>query len=259
MMSGFRTFVLALVLAVPVLCKAEPALRPVKVVLFPVREAEIVSRIDGTVSRCLLKMGDAFKKGDLIMQIDDSRHRIEVLRAKAREKDVQIQAKFANETYLSYKKLFEENIQSHNELARRKAEADSLKARELISAADLSEAQLRLGYCLFKAPFAGRLEQMLCREHETVRAGQPVFKIIDDSALLAVMNIPQESALQIGSEVKMSFREGKVTASGKVREISPRADHRSGTVEVKVLLDNSRKNLSAGMVGVMDSVKEGGF
>ena len=258
-MSAVKAFCLTLLAALPVLLSAGPAARPVKVVLFPVREAEIVSRIDGTVQLCALKMGDSFKKGELIMKIDDSRHRIELARAKARQTDIRIQAKFAHDTYLSYKKLFEENIQSHNELARRKAEADSLKARELISAADLSEAQLMLGYCLFKAPFAGRLEQMLCREHETVRAGQPVFKIIDDSALLAVMNIPQESALKVGSEVKMSFRDGKVTVSGKVREISPRADHRSGTVEVKVWLENSRKTLSAGMVGVMDSVKEGGF
>ena len=253
MRSCVRTFILVLLLAVPVLCKAEPASRPVKVVLFPVREAEIVSRIDGTVSRCALKMGDAFKKGDLIMQIDDSRHRIEVTRAKAREKDVQIQAKFANETYLSYKKLFEENIQSHNELARRKADSDSLQARVLISAADVSEAELMLGYCVFKAPFSGRLEQMHCREHETVRAGQPVFKIIDDSALLAVMNVPQELGVKSGEMISMAFCDGKVKVSGKVHEISPRADHRSGTVEVKVLVNNPKRLLSAGMVGAMIS------
>ena len=252
-MASLRLLFLTLCLALPVLLKAEPALRPVKVVLFPVREAEIVSRIDGTVRNCVLKMGDAFKKGDLIMQIDDSRHRIELARAKAREQDVKIQAQFAKETYLSYKQLFEEKIQSHNELARRKAEADSLQARLLISAADVNEAQLMLGYCVFKAPFAGRLEQMLCREHETVRAGQPVFRIIDDSSLLAVMNVPQELPLRKGSVIKMAFRDGKTAVSGKVYEISPRADHRSGTVEVKALVENAKKTLSAGMVGFMIS------
>lgn len=255
-MAFVKALWLVLLLTLPVLSGAGPAARPVKVVLFPVREAEIVSRIDGTVKLCALKMGDSFKQGDLIMQIDDSRHRIELARAKARQADVKIQAKFAQETYLSYKKLFEENIQSHNELARRKAEADSLHARELISAADLSEAQLMLGYCVFKAPFAGRLEQMLCREHETVRAGQPVFRIIDDSSLLAVMNIPQESAVKVGSLVRMSFRNGTVAVSGKVREVSPRADHRSGTIEVKVLVNNSKGTLSAGMVGAMTSFTE---
>ena len=258
-MASLRTLFLTLCLALPVLLMAEPALRPVKVVLFPVREAEIVSRIDGTVKLCALKMGENFKKGDLIMQIDDTRQRIELARSQARLRDVKVQAKFAHETYLSYKKLFEENVQSHNELARRKAEADSLRARELIAGADLSEAQLMLSYCVFKAPFAGRLEQLLCREYETVRAGQPVFRIIDDSSLLAVMNIPQEFPLKVGSEVKMRFRNGGVTVTGKVREISPRADHRSGTVEVKVLVQNSGRLLSAGMVGAMVSHKENGI
>ena len=250
-MGRLRTLFLGLLLALPVLSMAEPVSRPVKVVLFPVREAEIVSRIDGTVRKCALKMGDSFRKGDLIMQIDDSKHRIEGDRAKAREQDVRIQAKFAHATYLSYKKLFEESIQSHNELARRKAEADSLQARMGIAAADVAEAQLMLSYCLFKAPFAGRLEQMLCREHETVRAGQPVFKIIDDSALLAVMNLPQEFPVKVGSSVEMTFRNGEVTVIGKIYEISPRADHRSGTVEVKALVNNSKRTLSAGMVGAM--------
>lgn len=248
-----KSLCLILLAALPVLLAG----RPVKVVLFPIREAEIVSRIDGTVKRCALKMGDSFKKGDLIMQIDDSRHRIELARAKARENDVKIQAKFALDTYLSYKKLFEENIQSHNELARRKAESDSLQARILISAADVAEAQLMLGYCVFKAPFAGRLEQMLCHEHETVRAGQPVFKIIDDSSLLAVMNISQEQPVKVGASVKMVFRNGTVAVTGKVHEISPRADHRSGTVEVKVLVRNPGGTLSAGMVGAL-AVTPGG-
>ena len=249
-----RKFFPAILAILPVLLFAEPAERPVKVVLFPVREAEIVSRIDGTVRHCALKMGDAFKKGDLIMQIDDSRHRIELDRAQAKESDVRYQAKFAWETYLSYKKLFEENIQSHNELARRKAEADSLKAREKIAAADVQDARLILGYCTFKAPFDGRLEQMLCREHETVRAGQPVFKLIDDSSLLAVMNIPQELSISTGSTVKLAFRDGVVTVTGKVYEISPRADHRSGTVEVKALVSNRERKLYSGMVGTL--VKE---
>ena len=249
-----RVFFLTLLALLPVLLKAEPGERPVKVVLFPVREAEIVSRIDGTVRICALKMGDSFKKGDLIMKIDDSRHRIELARAEAKSADVRFQAKFAWETYLSYKKLFEENIQSHNELARRKAEADSLKAREQIAAADVKDAQLILGYCTFKAPFNGRLEQMLCREHETVRAGQPVFKIIDDSSLLAVMNIPQELAVSVGTSVKLAFRDGAVAVKGKICEISPRADHRSGTVEVKALVANSDRKLYSGMVGVL--VKE---
>ena len=258
-MALVKSLFLILLAALPLLSVAGAAERPVKVVLFPIREAEIVSRIDGTVKLCALKMGENFKKGDLILQIDDTRHRIELARVQARLKDVKIQARFAYETYLSYKKLFEENIQSHNELARRKAEADSLHARELIASADLSEAQLMLSYCVFKAPFAGRLEQLLCREHETVRTGQPVFRIIDDSSLLAVMNVPQDFPIKVGSQVRMRFRNGAVTVAGKVREISPRADHRSGTVEVKALVQNSGKLLSAGMVGAMVPHKESGI
>ena len=108
-----------------------------------------------------------------------------------------------------------------------------------------------LSYCTFKAPFAGRLEQMLCREFETVRAGQPVCRIIDDSSLLAVMNIAQGYPVKPGDSVKLAFHDGKIVVTGKVREISPRADHRSGTVEIRALVDNFARTLSAGMVGIL--------
>ena len=221
--------------------------RPVKAVLFPYQEATLVSQIDGTVKKYFFRVGERFKSGVCIMQIDDTPYRIELERVTARKEEIDVQLALAKETYISQKKLFEQDFQSKLELQRREAEYQALSARSKIARADCEEAKLRVGYCRKEAPFDGRIEQMLCREHETVRAGQPLFRIIDDRQLLAVMNIPLTDLKPVGAELKFSF--GKQIVTGKVYEISPQADHRSGTIEVKALIRNSSGKLTSGMTG----------
>lgn len=224
--------------------------RPVKAALFPFREAVVVSEIDGLIRNYTVRIGEHFKSGDCIVTIDDTRYRIEVARAEAKLEEIAVQAKFAGEAYRSQKKLFEEDFQSKIEFERRKTEFDTLTARAKIAQTECDEARLRLSYCKKTAPFDGRLEEMFCRTHETVRAGQPLYRIIDDRRLLAVMNIPLGELRPIGEVLRFLFEDGKCRADGKIWEVAPRADHRSGTIEVKVLLDNRDGRLTAGMTGV---------
>ena len=223
---------------------------PVKVVLFPFREAEIVARIDGTVQKHHFRVGEHFGDGALLVKIDDTRYKIELERAEARAEEAKLQAKLAREIYVSQKELFEQEFQSKLELQKREAEAASADARQRIADADVNEAEMLLGYCSVSAPFAGKLERIHCREYENVRIGQPLIKIIDDASLLAVMNMPLSELRPVGTPLTMSFRNGAAEVNGKILEIAPQADHRSGTIEVKVLVANDSGALVPGMTGV---------
>lgn len=225
--------------------------RSVKVVLFPFREAEIAAKVDGTVKEYRFRVGERFKANDTLVLLDDTRYKIDCLRSESAAQDAKIQAEFALESYESQKRLYAENFQSKIELKRREMESASATARKQIADANYQEAKLLLSYCTLKVPFAGRIEEILCREHETVRAGQPLFKVIDDGQLLAVMNVPVSSPRAIGTELTFKFANIPETVKGKVFEVSPRADHRSGTIEIKALIDNSSGKLSAGLTGVL--------
>jgi len=227
-------------------------LTAVKAVLFPRREAMIAARIDGTVLRHHFLVGQRFKAGDMITQIDDAHYRLMAARSEAQKLEASTLAAIAAEAYAAQKKLYEENMQSKVELDRREAELATARARQKITQAEYSEAILQLGYCRIAAPFDGRVEEILIREHETVRAGQPVVRVIGDRELLAVVNLPVGLLSKVHGALAFRFPEGPdgLEVSGKVFEISPRADHRSGTIEVKVLIDNSSGKLTSGMTGV---------
>ena len=208
----------------------------VKTVLFPFREAVIAARADSTLLPYRFKLGEAFGEGDVLVTLDDSRYAIEAKRAAE-------QFEFARATFEDKKQLREKNFTSDYEL--KKAAFDRQIAEN-----DLAGAKLNLSYCTVRAPFAGKIVEIQTREYETVRPGQPLFRIIDDNRLLAVMNVPQNDAVltTVGSPVVISVSDGR-TAKGTVYEVTPQADHRTGTVRIRVLIDNGDGKLRAGMTG----------
>lgn len=227
----------------------------VRVVLTPFREAELAARIDCTVMKHAFRVGEHFNAGDVLIKMDDTRLKIDVLRAKAKAAEAAVMVKFAQQRFEAQKELFEENFQSKLELDRQRTELESALSRKQIADAEFSDAEVLFSYCQIKAPFAGRIEKIHCREFESVRVGQPLVKIIDDSQLLAVMNIPLELQKKVGDAMKMTFKDGKISAEGKILEVSPQADFRSGTIEVKVLVPNKTGTLTAGSVGFWEGEK----
>ena len=209
----------------------------VKTVLFPFREAVIAARADSTLLPYRFKLGEAFGEGDVLVTLDDSRYALEEQRAAG-------QFEFARATYEDKKQLREKNFTSDYEL--KKADFDRRTAEN-----DLASARLNLSYCTIKAPFAGKIVEIQTREYETVRPGQPLFRIIDDNRLLAVMNVPMDdkTLTSVGSAVSIRIPDCDQTANGTVYEVTPQADHRTGTIRIRVLIDNADGKLRAGMTG----------
>lgn len=209
----------------------------VKAVLFPFREAVIAARAESTLLPYRFKLGEPFKAGEVLTALDDSRYALEVRRATE-------QADFARTVFEDKKQLRAKNFTSDHEL--KKAEFDLSVAES-----SLADAKLNLSYCTVKAPFAGKLAEIRTQEYETVRPGQPLFRIIDDNRLLAVMNVPlNDVALTaVGNPVTIAVEGGNLAAKGRIYEVAPQADHRTGTVRIRVLIDNGDGKLRAGMTG----------
>ena len=209
----------------------------VKAVLFPFREAVIAARAESTLLPYRFKLGEPFKAGEVLTALDDSRYALEVRRATE-------QADFARAVFEDKKQLRAKNFTSDYEL--KKAEFDLSVAES-----SLADAKLNLSYCIVKAPFAGKLAEIRTQEYETVRPGQPLFRIIDDNRLLAVMNVPLNDAAltTVGNPVVVSVSGTDRKAKGTVYEVAPQADHRTGTVRIRVLIDNGDGKLRAGMTG----------
>ncbi len=223
------------VLGTTILCGGEE----VKAVFFPFREAVISTRADSTLLTYNFKIGEPFEAGDIVVSLDDARYKLE-------EKIATDHLEFANATYEDQKQLREKNFTSDFEL--KKAEYSRLVAEN-----ENAVAQLNHSYCQIKSPFSGKIVEIMTREYESVCPGQPLFRIIDDNQLLALINVPMYTLAltTIGNSVSIRIVGSDLEAKGTVYEVTPQAEHRTGTVRVRVLIDNHEGRFKAGMTGVI--------
>ncbi len=223
----------------------------VKVVFFPFREAILASRIDGVVLENNLRIGQRFKQGEVLVRLDDVRFRVELERVQALEKESIALCDFAKETLKAQEDMFKQAMISEIDFKKAKLDVETSAARLLAIRANLKEAQNQLSYCVISAPIAGRIEEIATRSFENLRAGQPLVRIIDDNLLKAVMFVPVSLLEQLkpGTDVDLFCTDTKKAIKGKVYEIAPRADHRSGTIEIHAVVDNRDGGITAGMTG----------
>ena len=232
---------------------------PVKVVLFPFREAILATQIDGVVEKYNFRPGAPFKKNDILLKLNDTKYNNDLLRMRALMKEAELNAAYAKQKWEDNKRLYKDDLQSEIEVL--KSELDAKVAAERFQTARINyaDALLQLAFCTVKAPFDGRVEKHLTREFETVRNSQPLISIIDDNQLLGVMNLPTTRLpkIKIGIPVTIKVNETGAVVTGTVYEIAGRADHRSETIEIKVLLDNAEHRFSAGMSGTLIQLGDG--
>jgi len=207
----------------------------VPVVLFPYREATVASPLDSELKEYRYNVGEPFTNGAVIAELDDARYRVAFLRAQEHR---DFTAQVANEQRELRKKDFA------SEMDLRKAEYDAKLAQ-----ADYADATLSLSRCRFVAPFDGKIAELLTQRYETVKPGQPLFRIIEDDRLFAVANLPLGS-VKVGEKQKI-VPDGLPSVEGVVHEVAPQADNRTGTVRVRILVENPKGELTAGMTGML--------
>ena len=231
----------------------EDNMETTRVVFFPYREAILSSRIDGVVQENKLFIGQKFKRGDLLVTLDPTQYQLEIERVNAAIAEQIILRDFAKEALAIQEDLYKQSMTSELEIKKAKLELNTAEARIKATQINLKDATTQLTYCKIHAPFDGRIEEIATRSFETLKAGQPLMKIIDDNQLKATMFVPVSmlDEMKPGTEVTITCTDTipVQTLKGVVYEIATHADHRSNTIEIRVLVPNKDGKVTAGMIG----------
>ena len=230
---------------------------PVKVVIFPFRQAVIPALAESRVIKYHFHEGEKFPAGKILAQLDKTVYKQRLLKIEASLKEAKANLTFAKKNAKRAKEVFTKGMLGHTEMEKAQLEYEIAEAKFLSAKASYIVAKRELDLCDIAAPFNGRLVQKLVNEYEYVRTGQPLMKIIDDNQLLAVMHLPssEKNKIKLGQVMKIKVDETKTKHQGKIYKISGVIDPGSRTFEIKVLLDNKKGLLSAGMSGVLEKNK----
>ena len=131
---------------------------------------------DGKIGRILVKEGDRVGRGQLLAQLDDSDYRIGV---------AQLEAQFNQMTKEKERMdaMFEKHNIAPNDYEKFSAGYEQLKLQ-------LDMAKRKLDYTRLYSPSSGYIASKYLNEGELAGAGTPVFNIIDDSRLMAGVDLP---------------------------------------------------------------------
>ncbi len=227
--------------------------RTVKVILFPLQSAVVASMVDAVVGKYNFKEGEIFDHDDVICMLDDRRYRQIYNKAKASFDETIIECQYSENRFKRNQDLYKKGIVGKDELEKSNLERSVSQAKKKTSLADMTMAKLNLDSCKIVAPFTGRLVRQVVHEHEFVRSGQPIFSMINDTKLLAVMHLPSrlKNSVMPGQQFKIEIDELGQVYSGQVYEIAGDIDPGSRTFSVKLMIDNPKRLLAAGMSGVL--------
>jgi membrane fusion protein, multidrug efflux system len=205
-------------------------------------ESQVVAKTSGVMVQLMAEEGQVVRKGQVLARLDGDRARLEAERASTTVRKLE-------NNYRRSQKLRAEKLVS--------ADADDQIRYELESArASLALAQLELSYTNITAPISGVVAQRMVKPGNLVNLNTPVFRIVDNSHLEAVLNVPERemAVLKQGMPLRMIVDAipGNVF-EGKVDRVSPVVDSGTGTFRV-VCAFIGNQTLRPGMFGRIEVV-----
>jgi RND family efflux transporter MFP subunit len=227
----------------------------------PHRSIELSSDETGAISKLEVAVGDFVQQGQIVARLDDriQQSQLESARHLAESRG-QIQA--AEQAQLKRQQVFDlvKELQkkggaSQSEAVKAELEltiawAKVVESRELIVSRELElqRAEIQLDRRWIRTPFAGTIAEIHREEGEFLSPLHPeILTLVQLDHLLALFNVPSQrmQALQVGQGVTVRFDNGQ-TITATVHSIGVETDAKSGTIPVKVKMDNRDGLLRSG-------------
>lgn len=282
--SLFFGLMLSQVLLVPPLLAEEQDQRPLVKVMSPeqreiiewqeftgrfeaVEEVAIRARVTGYLDAVHFDDGQRVNKGDLLFEIDPRPFQATLARAEAELSRVQSQLKLTELEVNRGERLLTQKAISAEEVDSRRARFQEASANVAAARAAVQTAALDLQYSKISAPVSGRISSRnidIGNLVTTDSSAMPLTTIVKTDPLHFVFDVSEAEYLQFarvaGGEAALTG-ETKVTAQirladennwereGVVDFVDNRLDQNTGTLRMRVLVENDNELLRPGIFG----------
>lgn len=220
---GHKFVVLAL-FSLTLLVHAEPTV--VSGILMGKEEVLIKTRTQGEIKSLEIMEGSNVKSGQVLAIIDDEQEKLEKQMAE-------IEYKKAKDDFEKTKKL--EKFVSKEELLTKENEFHKKKTNYEIKLLSFQNTRIA-------TPIAGIVTRRFINKGESVTSGEKAFEVINLQKLMIELDLPYEQIKHLKKGQHLTFSpEVQLDKSYKagITYIAPVVDKASGTVRLRLELDNS--------------------
>jgi len=216
--------------------------------------ANMAFRTTGRVTERKVEVGQHVAKGDLLARVDATEQQADIAAAQASVDAANAQLEQATTNFARQKDLLPKGLTSR--VVYDQAEESLRVAQGTLdgAAAQLANAKENLTFTELRATADGIVTTRNVEVGQMVQAAATAFSIAQDGDRDAVFNLPEIVIAAYDNPPPVSLRllaDSKVTATGRVREMSPVLDQETGSVRIKVEIPGTpdRMTLGAAVVG----------
>jgi RND family efflux transporter MFP subunit len=220
----------------------------------PFRTVNVAAPDAGIIDTIAARVGSVVAKGQILVQLDTEVHSLLVESARAKMEarghleSSRAELKLRSLRLEKLKEVLDRGYGRQEEVERAQADVDIAAAQVLgveddllIKKLDYRRLKVELDRRTIRAPLSGVVSQNLKEEGEFVAPNDPdVLTLVQLDPLLARFSLRRSHAIgiQLGQTVTVGFPYETDTVKGVIDEISPIIDAESGTLRVKVRLEN---------------------
>ncbi|MBN2164297.1 MAG: efflux RND transporter periplasmic adaptor subunit [Pontiellaceae bacterium] len=195
----------------------------------------------GRIVALKVDRGDAVKKAQLLMQIDDRIWQTNLKQAR-------IAAANAERNFERTKSLMESGAVSQSDY-------DAAEKAYIQTTSTAEEARINIEQCRVESPIDGIVNDRFVEEGEYVQPGTPLFQVIDRATVRVIVQIPEKDifSIRLGDRIRFSVQplEDR-TFEGEVTFVAAQADRRNNAFRSDITVDNSDAVLRPGMIAQIE-------
>lgn len=203
----------------------------------PVQKATISSQISARITSIPFRPGDRFKNGDLLVGFDCAFYLADLASTEA--------------TYNSKQMRFENNKQLLALNAMSDIDVSISESEVEVARAEMRMRAIKVDQCKIKAPYSGRVIDVMVNEYETVATDKELLSILNDQNLEIELIVPSNWLTWLKVDQSFTFlideTGGEFTA--KITKIGAVIDPVSQTVRLIGGFEGDTKQVLAGMSG----------
>ena len=219
------------------------------------QEVDLAFRVSGPLTEFPVNVGDLVSKGDIVARIDPRDFQVEVNNARGQLDRAKASVKRAEADYNREMKILSTDAGATSMAAVERKEAHQDQARAAVRSvqATLTSATDSLSYTYLRAPFDGIVVSTYVENFEDVQAKKPIVRIVDDSSIEMIINIPESLISYVSQAINIEvvfdpFPTVKVLA--EIKEIGTEASKSTRTYPVTLIMAQpSEVKILPGMAG----------
>ncbi len=206
-------------------------------------EADVIAKVDGEVRELHVEEGDMVSRNQILATLDGNRLRLELSESQARLRKMQ-------RDFQRNKELQDKGLLSEGDFEKLRYDLEALEA-------SYNLASLELDYTQIRAPIDGVVSERYLKLGNTIKTGDPVFRITSFDPLVAYMYVPEREFRQIAAgqpvQIEIDALPGTPVIASVTR-ISPVVDPETGTFKITIEMTGEEQRIKPGMFGRMQII-----